>query len=87
MNMFIAALALVGLSVLGLCFNVIFRKNGKFPETDVGGNREMRKRGIRCARYDEMKMWSKKPEKVTLSCSDLECDDSHDCNAHSIKEE
>ncbi len=87
MNLFIAALVLVGISVFGLCFNIIFRKDGKFPETDVGGNREMRKRGIRCARYDEMKLWSKKPERVPLSCGDADCDESHDCDAHVVKEE
>ena len=50
MEIFIAALVLVALCVFGLCFNIIFRKDGKFPETEIENNREMRKRGIKCAK-------------------------------------
>ena len=48
MEIFIAALLLVGISVIGLCFNIIFRKNGQFPETEISNNKEMKKLGIRC---------------------------------------
>ena len=43
----IAAVAVLGLGVLGLCFNIIFRKKD-FPQFDVGSNEEMRRRGITC---------------------------------------
>ena len=43
----IAAVAVLGLGVLGLCFNIIFRKKD-FPQFDVVSNEEMRRRGIRC---------------------------------------
>ena len=43
----IAAVAVLGIGVLGLCFNIIFRKK-EFPQFDVGSNEEMRRRGIRC---------------------------------------
>ncbi|MDR0565435.1 MAG: hypothetical protein LBG47_00115 [Prevotellaceae bacterium] len=33
---------------------VLFSKGGKFPETELGRNEEMRKRGITCAREDEL---------------------------------
>ena len=55
MKIFIAALIFIGLSVFGLCFNIIFRKNGKFPETEISRNKEMRKLGIRCAKEDELR--------------------------------
>jgi len=42
-----AAAAVLGLAVLGMCFNVIFRKKD-FPQFDVGSNEEMRRRGIVC---------------------------------------
>lgn len=48
MKVFLAALLLVGICVLGMCFNILFRKNGEFPEYEVSKNREMRKLGIRC---------------------------------------
>jgi hypothetical protein len=44
---------------------VFFHKSHKFPETSAGHNREMRKRGITCARQDEIKCWSKKGAKAT----------------------
>ena len=60
MEIFFAALTLVALCVVGLCFNIIFRKNGKFPETEIENNVEMRKRGIKCAKEEEIKLWGKK---------------------------
>lgn len=46
---------LLGLCFIGLGFNIIFRRNGKFPETEIERNREMRRRGIHCAKDEEMK--------------------------------
>lgn len=43
----IAAIVVLGLGVLGLCFNILFRKK-EFPQFDVGSNEEMRRLGIRC---------------------------------------
>ena len=68
MEIFIAAVILVGLCVIGMCFNIIFRKNGKFPDTEISTNVEMRKRGIVCAKEEEMRLWGRK--KGTMSCSD-----------------
>ena len=50
MKVFLLALGVVAICVFGLCFNIIFRKDGQFPQFDVGSNEEMRKRGIRCMR-------------------------------------
>ena len=47
MPLFIILLA-VGLAVLLLAVGIIFKKNGRFPNTHVGGNRAMRERGISC---------------------------------------
>ena len=47
MKVFLLALALVALCVLGLSFNILVRKKD-FPHYDVGSNEEMSKRGIRC---------------------------------------
>ena len=75
MEIFIAAVILVGLCVIGMCFNIIFRKNGKFPDTEIRTNVEMRKRGIVCAKEEEMRLWGRK--KGTMSCSD--CGDCTSC--------
>ena len=73
MKVFLAALLLVGLCVVGLCFNIIFRKDGKFPETEIEINREMRKRGIKCAKEDEIKLWGKKGPDGKPECSEGGC--------------
>lgn len=50
----IIAVITVGVAVLGLGLNILLRKNGRFPVTSVGHNSEMRKRGITCAKQDEI---------------------------------
>ena len=82
----IAALVLVGLCVIGLCFNIIFRKNGHFPETEISSNREMRKRGIICAKEEELRLWGRKNGKEHPTCSDLGCSDCSSCSLYGDKD-
>jgi hypothetical protein len=53
---------LVIISVIGLAFNLIFRKHD-FPETHVGHNKEMKKKGISCVKtfdkLEQQKAWKK----------------------------
>ncbi len=81
MEIFLAALVFIGLSIIGLCFNIIFRKNGKFPETEISNNVEMRKRGIRCAKEEEMRLWGKKNNKAHPTCGDIGCSSCAGCDA------
>ena len=48
MPLFIVSLLFVSLAVVLLAVGVIFKKNGRFPNTHVGGNRAMQQRGISC---------------------------------------
>ena len=59
-KLILVTVVLIGLCVFLLCFNIIFRKDGKFPDTEIEHNREMRKRGIQCAKVEEKKLWGKK---------------------------
>lgn len=53
-------LVIVGISVLLIGIKVFFTKNGKFPETHIGRNAAMRKRGIHCVKtQDKMAQRSK----------------------------
>lgn len=52
--------ALMALVFILMGVKIMFHKSHKFPETSAGHNKEMRKRGITCARQDEIKCWSKK---------------------------
>lgn len=58
MEVLIVSVVLVGLAFLGLGINIFFRKEGKFPETEVGKNRKMRELGISCVRCDEMRKYN-----------------------------
>ena len=73
MEIFIAALVLVASCVFGMCFNIIFRKDGHFPETEIENNREMRKRGIKCAKEEEIRLWGPKNEDGTPKCDEGGC--------------
>ncbi len=66
MKTFLAALIFVGLAVLLLGVNIFFFKR-PFPDGEISTNPEMRKRGIKCAKQEELEMLSaqrkgKKPD-------------------------
>ena len=77
MEILIAAILLVGLCVVGLGVNIFFRKDGKFPETEIEHNMEMRKRGIRCAKEDETRIWGRKGK--APDCGDASCGECKAC--------
>lgn len=59
MAVFWLSLFLVGLCVIGLGVNILFRKK-EFPKYDVGSNPEMRRRGIRCYKDEDAALHRKK---------------------------
>ena len=46
-------LLIIAISVALLAIKVIIKKNGRFPNTHVGGNKEMRRRGIKCVQSQD----------------------------------
>ncbi|MBQ8336643.1 MAG: hypothetical protein IJY44_03830 [Bacteroidaceae bacterium] len=46
-------LLIIAISVALLSITIIIKKNGKFPNIHIGGNKEMRKRGIKCAQSQD----------------------------------
>lgn len=48
-KLFVIVLILLGLSLVGLGIGMLLKRNGRFPETHIGRNYEMKKRGIHCA--------------------------------------
>jgi len=55
LKLLIPAIIIIGAAGIFLGIKMIIQKNGKFPETEVGHNKEMRKRGIICAKAEEIK--------------------------------
>ena len=77
MKTFLAALLFVGLAVLLLGVNIFFFHR-PFPDGEISTNPEMQKRGIKCAKQEELEMLAaQKGKKVCdgqfsdacLSCS------------------
>lgn len=62
----VVVLLTVGLA--GMAIKIIFHKSHKFPETSAGHNKDMRKLGIKCAKQEEMKCWSKKGQSGCTTC-------------------
>ena len=53
LKILLLTLAIVGLAVVLLGVKVFFIKGGRFPNTHIHDNAEMRKRGIKCAKDKE----------------------------------
>lgn len=51
MRVFVAAIVLVGICVLLMSVGILMRRG--FPKYDIGGNEEMRKRGIVCFKDED----------------------------------
>ncbi|MDR0737987.1 MAG: hypothetical protein LBF39_02820 [Prevotellaceae bacterium] len=50
----ILSIVILGLCFAGLAITMIIKKNGKFPETEIGHNKNMQQLGIRCAKQEEL---------------------------------
>ena len=74
MKVLLLSIVIVALCVLLLCFNILRHK--EFPQFDVGGNEELRKRGIRCFKDEDAAL----NHCDHVSCSDCrktECREIH----------
>lgn len=71
MKVFLLTAVVVFLCVFGLCFNIIFRKDGEFPKYDVGSNEEMKKMGIECFKETDARLHARKcPGNYSDACKD-----------------
>ena len=62
MKTFLAAIVFVGIAVLLLGVNIFFFKR-PFPDGEISTNPEMRKRGIKCAKQEELELLARKEGK------------------------
>ena len=66
MKVFLAAVVFVGLAVLLLGVNIFFFRR-PFPDGEISTNPEMRKRGIKCAKQEELEMLAGREGKKVCS--------------------
>ena len=77
MKVFLAAVVFVGLAVLLLGVNIFFFRR-PFPDGEISTNPEMRKRGIKCAKQEELEMLAGREGKKV--CSGNYSDACASCN-------
>ncbi len=54
-ELLLLVLGILSIAILAMGINVFFRKNKKFPSSSIGGNKEMRNLGLKCAKGEEIK--------------------------------
>jgi hypothetical protein len=73
--MFLKLLLLSGFLLLialaGLAVRILLKPKGEFPDTHVGHNKEMRKRGIACAQQTDIGCKPVSNSEVCMTCSSL----------------
>ncbi len=76
MKIFLLAVILIAISFIALGVSIFFRKNGKFPETEIGKNKKMRELGIYCVMCEEKIQWKKmkKAQKSIIRPDQLKID-------------
>ena len=58
-------LIIVAISMAFFAIKILFKKNGRFPNTHVGHSAAMRKRGITCVQtMDALQDWIRRTEKL-----------------------
>lgn len=62
MKVFLAAIVFVGLAVLLLGVNIFFFHR-PFPDGEISTNPQMRRRGIKCVKQEEMEMLARRKGK------------------------
>jgi hypothetical protein len=72
-NVLFVSIILVAIAFALLGINMLIRKNGKFPNIHIGGNKELAKRGIFCATTQD-KMEQKKVVKVKMLDLDVDAE-------------
>ena len=72
LQILLISIIFIGFAFVGFAVKLIFLKSGKFPETSVGHNKELRKRKIYCIKT-EQKIIDNKIKKIkqleSPSCS------------------
>ena len=59
---------MVILCIAGMAISIILRKDGKFPDGEISHNRELRSRGIECAKAEELRRWGRNKGRRIFTC-------------------
>jgi hypothetical protein len=61
LKIILLAIFLMAFAVAALAITILIKKDGKFPETKIGHNKKIRKKGIDCAFTQDYKSQKQSP--------------------------
>lgn len=72
LTVILLAVALLAIAMIGMAITILLKKNGKFPNTHVSGNKYLKKQGVYCSqtqdRLAQREGWKKvKYDKVSFT--------------------
>lgn len=63
LKVFLLSAGIMAFVFVGMSIKILVKKGGKFPNTHIGGNKNMKSRGISCAQtYDKIEQAKVKKE-------------------------
>ena len=60
MKTVLLAVLLLAVGVAAMAITILVKKDGKFPDGEISHNKELRRRGIVCAKEEELRLWRKR---------------------------
>ena len=79
MKVVLMAILLLALGVAGMAVTILVKKDGKFPDGEISHNKELREKGVICAKEEELRLWRKRHPSATAgqrpdTCPEGGCD-------------
>lgn len=68
MTVFLLTLTILAFGITCMSIALIIRKNGKFPDSSIGRNQNMKDRGIRCPNQEERNLLKKEKNEHCSDC-------------------
>ena len=65
LKIILATLVIVAICIALLCVKILFKKNGRFPNTHVSGSKAMRERGIGCVQSQDREQRKTNPNAIS----------------------
>ncbi|MCU0366607.1 MAG: hypothetical protein MUC30_05245 [Bacteroidales bacterium] len=54
LKLLVISALLIAFALVAMAVSILLRRGGRFPDTHISHNREMRKRGITCAQHNDI---------------------------------
>ena len=74
MKTFLLAVILLAIGVAGMAVTILVKKDGQFPDGEISHNKELRRRGVICAKEEELRMWGKHGNLRKKECPEGGCE-------------